>query len=93
MYSYVRANRTAHSPLFNCELAPRFLLVHNLLANVHCLARFIVEVVDQMDISGIESQYTGGGSEGYPPKMLITLRSASFLLSSQKRLFLSADRP
>jgi len=38
-----------------------------------CLARFIVEVVDHMDISSIESQYRGGGSEGYPPKILISL--------------------
>lgn len=37
------------------------------------MARFIVQVVDQMNISGIESQYTGGGSEGSPPKMLIAL--------------------
>lgn len=52
-----------------------------------CLARFIVEVVDQMDISGIESQYTGGGSEGYPPKMLIALIFycyASGIFSSRK---------
>ena len=52
-----------------------------------CLARFIVEVVDQMDISGIESQYTGGGSEGYPPKMLIALifyAYASGIFSSRK---------
>ena len=51
------------------------------------LARFIVEVVDQMDISGIESQYTGGGSEGYPPKMLIALifyAYASGIFSSRK---------
>ena len=31
-----------------------------------CLARFIVEVVDQMDVSGIESQYTGGWLRGIP---------------------------
>lgn len=52
-----------------------------------CLARFIVEVVDQMDISGIESQYTGGGSEGYPPKMLVALIFycyASGIFSSRK---------
>ena len=51
------------------------------------MARFIVEVVDQMDISGIESQYTGGGSEGYPPKMLVALIFycyASGIFSSRK---------
>ena len=40
-----------------------------------------------MDISGIESQYTGGGSEGYPPKMLVALIFycyASGIFSSRK---------
>ena len=31
-----------------------------------CLARFIVEVADQMNFAGIELKYIGGGSEGHP---------------------------
>jgi transposase len=37
------------------------------------LARFIVEVVEQMDTSAIENSYSGGGSAPYPPKMMIAL--------------------
>ena len=38
------------------------------------LARFIVEVVDQLDLSTIHKQYTGnGGSMAYNPKVLLSL--------------------
>lgn len=37
------------------------------------LARFIVEVVEQLDTSAIENAYSGGGSAPYPPKMMLAL--------------------
>ncbi len=37
------------------------------------LARFVVEVVEQLDISEIEGAYKGGGSAPYPPKMMLAL--------------------
>jgi transposase len=36
-------------------------------------ARFVVDVVEQLDTSAIEGAYKGGGSEPYPPKMLLAL--------------------
>ena len=37
------------------------------------LARFIVEIVEQLDVSAIEESYKGGGSRPYPPKMILAL--------------------
>jgi transposase len=37
------------------------------------LARFIVEIVEQLDTSSIEEAYKGGGSRPYPPKMILAL--------------------
>lgn len=37
------------------------------------LARFIVEVVEQLDISAIENAYSGRGSAAYPPKVMLAL--------------------
>lgn len=37
------------------------------------LARFVVEVVEQLDTQAIEKEYTGGGSAPYPPKMMLAL--------------------
>ena len=37
------------------------------------LARFIVEIVEQLDTSDIEQTYRGGGSAPYPPKMMLAL--------------------
>ena len=37
------------------------------------LARFVVEVVEQLDTSRIEQAYRGGGSAPYPPKMMLAL--------------------
>lgn len=37
------------------------------------LARFVVDVVEQLDISEIEGAYKGGGSDSYPPKMMLAL--------------------
>jgi transposase len=37
------------------------------------LARFIVDVVDQLDLSAIEHAYGGRGSRAYPPKLMVAL--------------------
>lgn len=42
------------------------------------LARFIIEIVDQLDISRIESSYSGGGSAAYHPRMLLGLLFYSY---------------
>jgi transposase len=55
--------------------------------NEDSLARFIVEIVNQLDISKIDSQYNASGSPGYPPKMMIALifySYASGIFSSRK---------
>lgn len=51
------------------------------------LARFIVEIVNQLDLSKIDAQYNASGSLGYPPKMMIALifySYASGIFSSRK---------
>src|SRR5699024_7244742 len=42
------------------------------------LARFVVEVVDQLDISRIERAYTGSGSDAYHPRMMVALLFYSY---------------
>ncbi len=37
------------------------------------LARFVVEIVEQLDTSAIEEAYKGGGSAPYAPKMMLAL--------------------
>lgn len=37
------------------------------------LARFIVDVVEQLDLSEIEQIYNGRGSPAYPPKLRVAL--------------------
>jgi transposase len=37
------------------------------------LARFIVDVVEQLDLSAIEQAYRGRGSPAYPPKLRVAL--------------------
>ena len=37
------------------------------------LARFVVEVVEQLDLSAIEQAYSGRGSPAYPPKLMVAL--------------------
>jgi transposase len=37
------------------------------------LARFIVDVVEQLDLSAIEQAYSGRGSPAYPPKLMVAL--------------------
>jgi transposase len=36
-------------------------------------ARFIVEVVDGLDLSRLEKAYAGRGSAAYPPSVLLSL--------------------
>ena len=37
------------------------------------LARFVVEIVEQLDLRGLTNQYRGTGSEAYHPGMLVAL--------------------
>ena len=37
------------------------------------LARFVVEIVEQLDLSGLSNQYRGSGSQAYHPQMLTAL--------------------
>lgn len=37
------------------------------------LARFIVEMVEGLDVTALEAAYGGGGSAPYPPKMMLAL--------------------
>ena len=37
------------------------------------LARFVVEVIDQLDLSKLTSRYSGSGSEAYHPSMMLGL--------------------
>lgn len=42
------------------------------------LARFVVEIVDQLDISALEGSYTGSGSDAYHPRMMVALLFYSY---------------
>jgi transposase len=42
------------------------------------LARFVVEIVEQLDTSAIERAYRGGGSAPYAPKMMLALLFYSY---------------
>lgn len=42
------------------------------------LARFVVEIVDQLDISALEGSYTGSGSDAYHPRMMTALLFYSY---------------
>ncbi|HBV20924.1 MAG TPA: IS5/IS1182 family transposase, partial [Nitrosomonas sp.] len=37
------------------------------------LARFIIEVIDQLDLTRLTSRYSGKGSEAYHPAMMLSL--------------------
>ncbi len=37
------------------------------------LARFVVDIVDQLDLSALNESYTGKGSQPYPPSMMLSL--------------------
>ena len=51
---------------------PFVIPVQEWLAEDH-LARFIVTIVEGLDISTLEASYSGGGSAPYPPKMMLAL--------------------
>lgn len=51
---------------------PVVIPVQEWLAEDH-LARFIVEIVEGLDVSSLEAAYSGGGSAPYPPKMMLAL--------------------
>lgn len=64
MQSFISANREQTT-----------LLPHDLnswLPEDH-MARFVVEIVDRLDFRHIYSQYKGGGSTPYDPRMLLSL--------------------
>ncbi len=42
------------------------------------LARFVVEIVDQLDLSVLEGSYTGSGSDAYHPRMMTALLFYSY---------------
>ncbi|MDR9417840.1 transposase, partial [Gracilimonas sp.] len=42
------------------------------------LARFVVEIVDQLDLSALEGAYAGRGSAAYHPRMLLALLFYSY---------------
>lgn len=52
--------------------APLVIPVQAWLSEGH-LARFIVEIVEGLDVTALEAAYGGGGSAPYPPKMLLAL--------------------
>lgn len=51
---------------------PFVIPVQSWLADDH-LARFIVAIIDGLDVSALEGSYSGGGSQAYPPKMMLAL--------------------
>ena len=51
---------------------PFVIPVQEWLSDDH-LARFIVAVIDCLDVSALEASYSGGGSPPYPPKMILAL--------------------
>ena len=58
-----------------CDRDTAFLLppsVDEWLPEDH-LARFVVDIVDQLDLSGLTRQYRGAGSAAYHPSMLVAL--------------------
>jgi transposase len=59
----------------DCDRATPYLLppsVEDWLPQDH-LARFVVEIVDQLDLSPMSRQYRGSGSAAYHPGMLLAL--------------------
>jgi len=52
--------------------SPLVVSVQEVLAGDH-LARFIVSIVEDLDVTSLEAAYRGGGSAPYPPKMMLAL--------------------
>ena len=51
---------------------PLVIPVQEWLTEDH-LARFMVEIVEGLDVTALEAAYGGGGSAPYPPKMMLAL--------------------
>ena len=51
---------------------PFVIPVQEWLTEYH-LARFMVEIVEGLDVTALEAAYGGGGSAPYPPKMMLAL--------------------
>jgi len=51
---------------------PVVIPVQEWLAEDH-LARFMVEIVESLDVTLVEAAYRGGGSAPYPPKLMLAL--------------------
>jgi len=51
---------------------PVVISVQEWLTTDH-LARFIVEIVESLDVTSLEAAYGGGGSAPYPPKLMLAL--------------------
>ena len=51
---------------------PFVIPVQEWLAEDH-LARFVITIVSDLDVSILEASYSGGGSAPYPPKMMLAL--------------------
>ncbi|PKM13467.1 MAG: hypothetical protein CVV13_01775 [Gammaproteobacteria bacterium HGW-Gammaproteobacteria-3] len=45
------------------------------------LARYIVEVIDQLDLSKLTSRYSRSGSAAYHPALLLTLLVYDYVIS------------
>ena len=50
-----------------------FVIPINEWLDDHHLARFIISVLANMDLSAFEDAYSGGGSPAYPPRMMLAL--------------------
>ena len=46
--------------------------LQNWLSEGH-LARFVVDIVEQLDLSGLTSDYSRGGKRAYHPRLLFSL--------------------
>jgi transposase len=53
------------------------------------LSRFVVDIVNRLDLSPIINAYAGRGSDAYPPSMMVALL---FLCLCNRGLFQQEDR-
>jgi len=51
---------------------PFVIPVQDWLPEEH-LARFIVEIVESLEVTAVEAAYGGGSSAPYPPKLMLAL--------------------
>ena len=74
-YSELTGRRIISNKFIKIDRTAALKLPSNLEGwlDTNSLARFVVEVVEQLDTSEIERSYKGGGSAPYPPKMMLAL--------------------